>query len=295
MQQSVVFTDLDGTLLDHATYSWKPALPALRLLHDRQIPLVCCSSKTRPEIEYYRRLLDNRDPFVTENGGGIFIPEGYFDLSALPPDLVTITEPGYVVIRLGTSYQHLRQAVKELRAEGFALTGFGDMTVAEVAELTGLTLDQAAMAKERDFDEPFIFRGSADEVGKLNASVLAKGLHTTKGVFSHLLGNNDKGVAVELLKTLFRGKCGEIEVIALGDSLNDLPMLQRADYPVAIKKPDGSHERSFVLPQLIRTDGIGPAGWNEAILGLCGEAGDLAPDSRHRTQQDSPPKARAGP
>lgn len=270
MKQSVVFTDLDGTLLDHATYSWEPALPALRLLHDRQIPLVCCSSKTKAEIEYYRRLLDNRDPFVTENGGGIFIPEGYFDLSALPPDLVTSREPGYVVIRLGAPYQSLRQVVAALRAEGFAITGFGDMTVAEVAELTGLPLDQAAMAKERDFDEPFIFKGSAAEGQALAAKIRAKGLRTTKGVFCHLLGDSDKGVAVAILAALYRKKYGEIFVIALGDSLNDLPMLQHADYPVAIRKPDGRYEPRLVLPNLLKTEGIGPAGWNEAIFHRCG-------------------------
>ena len=192
MKQSVVFTDLDGTLLDHATYSWEPALPALRLLHDRQIPLVCCSSKTRTEIEFYRRLLDNRDPFVTENGGGIFIPEGYFDLSTLPPNLVRIGEPGYVVIRLGAQYQHLRQAVEELRAEGFALTGFGDMTVAEVAELTGLPLDQAAMAKERDFDEPFVYSGSLAEMDTLEERLLSEGFFLTKGAFFHILADSER-------------------------------------------------------------------------------------------------------
>jgi mannosyl-3-phosphoglycerate phosphatase len=268
LKQSVVFTDLDGTLLDHATYSWEPALPALRLLHDRQIPLVCCSSKTRTEIKYYRRPLDNRDPFVTENGGGIFIPEGYFDLSTLPPNLVRIGEPGYVVIRLGAQYQHLRQAVEELRAEGFALTGFGDMTVAEVAELTGLPLDQAAMAKERDFDEPFIFKGNSAEADKLSVQIRSKGFHSTKGAFFHILGNSDKGVAVEILVSLYRKKLGEIVIIALGDSLNDLPMLQRADYPVVVKKFDGSHDQNLNLPHLTKTHGIGPAGWNEAIISL---------------------------
>ncbi len=129
MKKIVVFTDLDGTLLDHATYSHEPALPALQLLREQQIPLVLCSSKTRTEIEYYRRLLDNHDPFVSENGGGIFIPEGYFDLSTLSPGLATSRDTGYVSIRLGAPYQSLRQTVKELQSEGFALTGFGDMTL----------------------------------------------------------------------------------------------------------------------------------------------------------------------
>ncbi len=50
----VIFTDLDGTLLDRDTYSFEPALPALRLIRQKDIPLVLSSSKTRAEIEFYR-------------------------------------------------------------------------------------------------------------------------------------------------------------------------------------------------------------------------------------------------
>lgn len=271
MKYPVVFTDLDGTLLDHATYSHEPALPALRLLREKQVPLVLCSSKTRTEIEHYRRLLDNHDPFVSENGGGIFIPDGYFNLSTFSLDLATsIDAGGTIIISLGTPYPLLRQTLQELRQEGFALTGFGDMTVAEVAELTGLPLAQAAMAKARDFDEPFVFNGSTVEADELSKRILDKGFHSTRGEFFHLLGNSDKGIAVEILAALYRQKLGELVVIALGDSLNDLPMLQRADFPVVIKKPTGSHNQNLAMPRAILTQEVGPAGWNEAVLQLLG-------------------------
>ena len=78
MKKTVVFSDLDGTLLDESSYSFKDALPAVRLLQLRAIPLVLCSSKTRAEIEPCRLSLHNRHPFISENGGGIFIPPGYF-------------------------------------------------------------------------------------------------------------------------------------------------------------------------------------------------------------------------
>jgi len=268
MKRPLIFTDLDGTLLDHGTYSCQPAYPALKLIREKNIPLIFCSSKTRKEIEHYRRLLDNHDPFVTENGGGIFIPEGYFDLSTLPPNLVTIKEPGYTVIRLGAPYALLRRAVRELRAEGFAITGFGDMTAAEVVGLTGLDAEQATMAKERDFDEPFTFSGGAADVEKLCENIRRKGFCSTKGVFFHILGKSDKGKAVDILSTLFRQRWGKITVVALGDSPNDLSMLRHADYPVAIRKPDGGHDPNLDLPHSIKTDGIGPAGWNEVVLQL---------------------------
>lgn len=266
MKKPIIFTDLDGTLLDHASYSCLPAYPALQLIREKSIPLVFCSSKTRKEIEHYRRLLDNHDPFVTENGGGIFIPDGYFDQSTIPTHLATHRESGYTVVRLGAHYSLLRRAVRQLQDEGFAITGFGDMTAAQVSSLTGLDSEQSAMAKARDFDEPFIFNGSSAEAEKLRARIRNKGFNLTKGMLFHILGDSDKGKAVDILTALFRQKWGENTLVALGDSPNDLPMLQRADYPVAVRKPDGSHDPILALPHLIKVEGIGPAGWNEAIL-----------------------------
>ena len=74
----IIFTDLDGTLLDKK-YSYESALPALALIESHKIPLVLCSSKTRSEIEFYRTKLNNDHPFICENGGGIFIPIGYLE------------------------------------------------------------------------------------------------------------------------------------------------------------------------------------------------------------------------
>lgn len=69
MPHLLVFTDLDGTLLDHHTYSWQPARPALERLDGLKIPLILCSSKTSPEMLGLRAELGNRHPFIVENGG----------------------------------------------------------------------------------------------------------------------------------------------------------------------------------------------------------------------------------
>jgi mannosyl-3-phosphoglycerate phosphatase len=269
MKTLVIFTDLDGTLLDHQTYSFAPAIPALRLARERGIPLVICSSKTRSEIERYREKLENRHPFITENGGGIFIPNGYFGpFLPLPDDMDVCRKGGYLEARLGASYVELRSAVIELRREGFPITGFGDMTPAEISLLSGLTEVEAALAKEREFDEPFLFEGDEQRERELEEAVRAKGFNLTQGRFFHILGESDKGKAVAVVADLYRRRYGEIFTVALGDSLNDLPMLERVDYPVLVKKPDGRHDPRIQAPRLIRAEGIGPVGWNRALLAL---------------------------
>lgn len=89
MKKIIIVTDLDGTLLDCSDYSFDKALPALQLIKEKNIQLIICSSKTRKEIEHYRKKLYNLHPFVSENGGGIFIPKGYFKFQLSGPALVT--------------------------------------------------------------------------------------------------------------------------------------------------------------------------------------------------------------
>jgi mannosyl-3-phosphoglycerate phosphatase len=255
----VVFTDLDETLLSRHAYSFTEALPALNLLKERDIPLVICSSKTRAEIEVYRRRLENCHPFVAENGGGIFLPKGYFSDTA---GYSTFTENGYEVIVCGVRYERLRAVLEGLRAEGFSLRGFGDMTAPEIAELTGLSEEEASLAKKRYFDEAFIFSG---DVRKLRESIRDTGLTITQGRLFHLTGENDKGKAVEIVQSLYARAYGDIVSIALGDSPTDAPMLARADYPVLVGKDDGTYDERVQVPGIIKASGIGPEGWNTAV------------------------------
>lgn len=262
MQKIIIFSDLDGTLLDATSYSFNDALPALGMIRAQGVPFVLCSSKTRVEIEEYRRRLDNGHPFITENGGGIFIPHGYF---SVPLD--AMESGSYRLILLGTPYAEIRSRFVRLREQlGVKVRGFADMTVEEVSVLTGLSLDEAMLARQRDFDEPFVFEGAPDE-GFLRA-IEASGLCWTQGRIFHIMGNHDKGRAVNILISLYRQQYGSVASIGLGDSLNDLAMLEVVDYPVLVRHEDGSHDKRIAMIDLLKTQLPGPAGWNEAVLQL---------------------------
>lgn len=271
----IVFSDLDGTLLDE-NYSFAAAQPALRKMAESAIPLILCSSKTRKEIEHYRGKMGNVHPFISENGGGIFIPEGYFPDESVLERFSPSSELGYKVIRLGTPYRDLRKALVELREEGFPITGFGDLSTAELAKQTGLSSREALLCKERDFDEPFLFMGSGEVKTALFRAIRNRGLFTTQGVFWHLLGDNDKGKAVKILTDIFRARYGSLKTVALGDSPNDLPMLESVDIPLVVQRPDGRHHPSLSLPNLDKVMGIGPHGWNSAMLALLERLGAMS-------------------
>ncbi len=261
------FTDLDGTLLD-AAYSYHAAQPALNELRTRGYPLVLVSSKTRAEVEVLRRQLHHTDPFITENGGAIFIPNGTFDFAvdgAIPEDDV------FSIIELGTDYKTLRATLIAIRESlGIPIRGFGDMTTTEVQRLTGLSEPDAPLAMRREYDEPFVIEGSEKEEREVLDAVMARGLRWTRGGrFYHLTGQTDKGVACLRMLSCYRRLYGDaIITVALGDSDNDLPMLATVDRPILVRRPDGSHAGYGDLRGVITADGIGPLGWNEAVLAL---------------------------
>ncbi|MBC7349653.1 MAG: HAD-IIB family hydrolase [Candidatus Aminicenantes bacterium] len=168
----VIFTDLDATLLDHRTYSFKPAKPVLEKVKKLKIPVVLCTSKTRAETEALTRELGLKHPFIVENGGAVFMPENYFPAAFFKKlGLKTVKNNGYRVVELGRPYRRLRQFFKLVRKNtSLPLIGFGDLTLDQVAALTGLGKKEAQRARLREYDEPFF----------LESSLLAKWLQTGK-------------------------------------------------------------------------------------------------------------------
>lgn len=261
----VVFTDLDGTLLEQATYSFEPARPALEGLLEAGVPVIFCTSKTRLETERWRRALANVHPFIVENGGAAFVPEGYFG----PGERFDRRDGGYGVLEFGRPYAELRQALETIRAStGLPLRGFGDMTVEEIAERCGFTREDAALAAMREYDEPFV-GAEGTELAAVERAARDAGLKVVSGGrFHHLVGGSDKGRAVRALRDLFNRRLGSTRTAGLGDSPNDEPMFRAVDVPVLVRRPDGGHADLAGVAGLVIAPYAGPEGWREAVLGL---------------------------
>lgn len=267
----VIFTDLDGTLLDHTTYRWTAARAALTALRLRAVPLVIVTSKTCAEALPILRGLRRREPFVVENGGAIYFPEDYFPFRV--PGAARALR-GWLRVRLGTPRPRLVAALAHAaRRAGVRVRSFSEMSAQEVAERTGMTLREARRACKREFDEPFVLVEGADRArNRLRAEIRSRGLHETRGSrFFHILGNNDKGAAVRKLLSWYRRARGaSVRAVGLGDSPNDVPMLRAVDLPILVARPGGRYDRETIaaVPRARRAGGPGPEGWNRAVLRL---------------------------
>ena len=265
----IIFSDLDGTLLDHNTYGWQEAQPALNLCKNRHVPIVLVSSKTRAEMEFLRGKLSISAPFVSENGGGIFFQSDSF--KEVPAG--ASFDKGLWKWSLGLAYPHLIRGLRGIRDElRWDIKGFSDMDIDEISRLTGLDPKSSRLAAMREFDEPFIVlkKQPVDE-NALHKAADKRGLTVTSGGrFYHLQGKNDKGQAVEKIISWYKHERKKVLSIALGDSPNDFSMLELADFPVLIRSQREFPKLKGEIPRLRLTQEIGPKGWNKAILDILG-------------------------
>jgi mannosyl-3-phosphoglycerate phosphatase len=262
----LLFTDLDGTLLDHHTYSFDAALPALEKARALSIPVIFCTSKTRAETEAWRTRLRNTHPFIVENGGALYVPDGTFRGDVTMP----VRRCAYGVIEFGSPYAELVEVLRAASAESRCpVRGFSDMSVEEVADRCGIPKERAELAKQREYDEPFVILGAAAE--SLLAAIERHGKRWTRGGrFHHIVGANDKSHCVHLLIYYYRQMAGAVRTAGLGDGLNDAAFLRAVDIPVVIESP-GSARLLSLVPGARKTDHPGPQGWNHAVMEILEE------------------------
>ena len=262
----VIFTDLDGTLLDRETFTHAPAQPALDRLARQNVPLVFCSSKTRAEIEVLRRRIGNSHPFIVENGGAVFVPRRYFRFASS-----TRCRDEYEVLEFGDRYPVLVETLREASRESACeVLGFHQMSDQEVSARCNLPLPDAALARKREYGEAFLIL-TLTRKQRLLGEIERLGKRWTRGDrCHHIMGANDKAVAVRKLTELYRRAHGDVRTAGLGDAPNDAEFLQAVDRPVIVQSPH-SRELARKIPAAKRTRLPGPEGWNHAVLEMVPE------------------------
>ena len=265
MPSAVIYTDMDGSLLDHFDYSHAAADALLQELEQSGIPVVPCTSKTRAELLPIRGELNNQHPFIVENGAAIFVPKGYFPQQ--PSD--TDDHEGFWVKAFTRPHRHWVGLLEKL-AHDFSnrFNSFSRLSTDEIMALTGLEKTQAEQAAQREYGEPVQWIGNAPEKHRFIQALETQGARVLLGGrFLHVSGNCDKGSALRWLHRQFADRLDGPPPLslAIGDSQNDIAMLEAADHALVIRSP------AHPPPQLHRDNNTylskstGPTGWNEGV------------------------------
>ncbi|MEL0637198.1 HAD-IIB family hydrolase [Marinomonas sp. TI.3.20] len=263
MTRLLVFSDLDGTLLDHHTYSFQPAIQAFQALKTLSIPCILNTSKTYAELIQLRTKLGHQDPFIVENGAAIYLPKHL----GLPIDDPLEDHGDFWLKSFGPNRQALIDIIDDCKAR-YRFQGFHDMQWQDVVDLTGLSEANAKLAMQREFTEPMVWQDSTIALSQLNQELEIKGVQVQKGGrFTHLMGKNcDKARAMLWLSERYQSHYKEaVTTMALGDGENDIGMLSKADIAVVIRSPVHAPLEIPNRNDAWLTDAYGPEGWAQAI------------------------------
>jgi mannosyl-3-phosphoglycerate phosphatase len=289
----VVFTDIDGTLVDINTAEYgKETDKLIRLIKERNIPLILTSAKTRLEQNKIREDLGLSDPFIVENGGAMVIPKGYFPDYALRDIKYPLreTENGVrdvnheIVVELGKPADYIRAKLSDIQREfNINFRGVADISIEELSNLASISREQAKRMAQRNYGET-ILQIQSEDIARFIKYVQEDGMKVIHGGrFFDVTAGNDKGIAVGILKKLFKDKFhNNVTFFGIGDSTNDIPMLSLMDIPILAQRQDGSWINYSEIKEtknaaysgcngsnsgnnIIKVKGIGPSGWENAI------------------------------
>lgn len=249
----IVVTDLDGTLLDHHTYDFTAAREAIAQLQQQNIPLILNSSKTQAEIFDIRQQLDNKEPFVCENGGILCIPNTSSDRLQIK--------------HFGIPKEQFLDTLSKIKRElQLNYESFSNATVEDVVRWTGLAPSDARKAMKREATEPLLWHDTEEALAKFKERLRPLQLQCVRGGrFHHVMGTFHKASCFAQLREYYGSRWQEeVAIAALGDSQNDLQMLEDASFAIVIPSPKGikiklERDDTFYATQ------IAPDGWQEGI------------------------------
>jgi len=227
-----IVSDVDGTLMDHF-YDLTPAKETITWLQRLGIPVILCTSKTKSEVKIIRDDLNLKDPYIVENGGAIY--GEYSDGKEWE-------------IILGKSYKILEEILNNLSKNiNFKLRPLNTLSDDEATNLTGLQGDSLNLMRDRHWSMPFLNPPDTfDEDLKRLCEIYDVDIFRGNRM-SHLLSkNSNKGLAIKTL--LNKDKNLNVQIIGLGDSPNDLPLLMNSNYKIIISGIKGPNQ--LLLNQL---------------------------------------------
>ncbi len=263
----ILFADLDGTLLDRETYEPGPSLTALARCREADIPVVFSSSKTGEEIRFYHERYASHPgcPFIAENGGGVFFPMAHWDR---PPGAER-KEPFWKVTLGARHVEVLGVLERAAEKAGVNIRSFSGMAPEEIARRTGLSLEEARRAGQRDFDEPFWIEEDEDRemFAAFREAVEEGGMQLTRGGRCfHVHGASDKGKAARYVRERYEAAVGDVRAAAVGDAANDLAMFLAVDRAYLVRRGDESYDPDVPRRGNIRfVPGVGPFGFRQAV------------------------------
>jgi hypothetical protein len=205
---NVLYIAVDGLIPLHGKGA--PGLDEFTAALDHAgIPAVWLTNRSRLQFDDARRKYAHTHPFVVEDGCCVCLPEDYFHLR---PDSSTAHPRGSKTVRLGRftclpvaePLPAAAEALETLSDEtGVPVVTLKSLSPRELVQNTGLSLREAELLRQRDFDELFFFAGASEkDIQRFHAEAKTRNLQLRQqGVlWSLALGANTQHCIRDLSK-----------------------------------------------------------------------------------------------
>ena len=254
-KQIVIFTDLDGTLLDKNTFKFDKIEKYFRELLSKDIIIIPNSSKTEAELSDFNKQYNLNLSFIAENGSSI---HGLNLIHKNLPEKMLLSKTTDEIYKIYK--QNITPYLKE------KITFILNLKSKEQEEIFSLPLDKMTLAIKRNHSIPIIFNGTESEKNELIKIMNDSGLTIqTGGRIINICGNVNKSKAISRTVELINTKINdEIITIGVGDNQNDIEMLRHTDYACLVKN-DNFDSSLINIDNLIKSSEPSPEGWADVI------------------------------
>ena len=254
-KQIIIFTDLDGSLLNKDTFKFDEIEDYFKDLISEGIKIIPNSSKTEAELLDFNKQYNLNLPFISENGSSIH------GLNLIHKDLphkiiISRTADQIISIYNESVPNDLKQKIN------FILK----LNYKEQRELFGLPLDKMMLAIKRKYSLPIKFVGNEIEKNEFFKIINDVGLTVqTGGRIMNICDNVNKSKAMNKALQLINKKLDDkIITIGVGDNENDIEMIKQTNYPCLVKN-DNFNSSLINIDNLIKSSELSPRGWSDVI------------------------------
>jgi predicted mannosyl-3-phosphoglycerate phosphatase (HAD superfamily) len=267
-EQYLVFTGLDGAIFDPELSCLQKILPALELLHSREIPLILSTVQTAQTILPFVRALDHHDPFIIERGAAVYVPSNAFKTDF---KYQTIQDE-FKVIQLGLERAGIVEKIRSLREDlGIPIFGYSELSETSLPAGSELNADEITRTRTFQYSEPVWLQGGTEDFEDVARKALEAGLRLCPWGRNFIVtGDHDEGSAVLFVAQLYREEFPHKSIVSIGlcDTAQNAQMLYAVDIPVLIRKGDGKFDEQVGRRGMRFTREAGADGWNKAVIAL---------------------------
>ena len=251
----LIFTDLDGTLLDRDNFKFDKVINYIRELIQKDIHIIPNSSKTLEEINNFNRELDEDLPFIVENGAAIY-----------KLNLINSSFPEKISLSRETS-EISKIFEKKVSIKFRSKCRFiNKLSIDKQEKILGLSKQKIRFALNREYTIPLLFDGSKNEKTSFFKSVSDAGLSLQEGGrVINLCDKVSKAQAMKKVIKIFKKIVKEeLITIGVGDNFNDLEMLKNSDIPCLVFNDKFTMEKININNCLVSKKPA-PEGWEEVV------------------------------